>query len=467
MAIAMALPWLGLAGCRPAVATSNAPTEAARAEGATTDVWDVFYLQGAKIGYGHTLVRPLERDGQRLVEVGILNHLEVARFGEKSEQVLKSRSVETPDGRVLDFVSETTFGPTPTVVTGRVEGQELVITARTSGAAQTRRIGWSDDIRGFYGVEQSLEQKPMVPGEKRTIKALMPVVNQVAEIELQAKDLETTDVLGAETRLLRIETIARLGGGNDLDTTLWTDPQGQTIKSLVKSLKQATYRTTRQVALAKPSRKQKFDLGVDMIVKLDKPLAHPRETRRVRYRVELASGDPLKAFAADQTQAVRSLGPHVAEVTVTRIDPRQLAPSSAATPAAPAEYLAANNILQIDDPRIRAMAQEASAAPKAPWRPPWPWSGTSTGSSRRKTFHRPLPRRPTWPVRVKAIARNTPCCWRRWHAPAAFRRGWRWGWSTSRGSAASATTCGPNCTCRASGCRSTPSQAAAARAPPT
>lgn len=333
---------------------------------AVNESWEMLYFQDAKIGYGHTLTRPIERDGKQLVEVGILNQLEVSRFGQASKQVFKCRSVETPEGQVLDFATETSLGPTPTTAKGRVEGNEMIIEVRSSGAAQTQRLPWSSDIRGFYGVEQSLEGKPMAPGETRSLKVLMAVLNEVADVELSAKDLETTSVLGAKTQLLRIENVSRMANGNELSSTLWTDPQGRTIKNSVESLQQVSYRTTRRGALAKPSGKHKFDLGIDLIVKPDKPLPHPRETRKAVYRVDLDSGDPLKAFTTGPTQTVRALGPHAAEVTVSRLDPEHLPASSSVPPEAAPEYLTANIMLQIDDPRIRAMAREGSAGAKDP-----------------------------------------------------------------------------------------------------
>ena len=243
--LALALPWLLLAGCRPVAATSSEPASSDAPQGAANEYWEALYFQNAKIGYGHTLIRPFERDGRQMVEVDISNHLEVSRFGQTSKQDFKCRSVETPEGEVLDFSSEVTLGSSPTTARGHVEGDELVVEVRSSGATQTRRLSWSSDIRGFQGVEQSLERNPMKPGETRRLKILVAILNEVAEVELSAKELETTSVLGTKTQLLRIEHVSRLPDGNVLKSTLWTDPQGRSIKTEVESLQQVAYRTTR------------------------------------------------------------------------------------------------------------------------------------------------------------------------------------------------------------------------------
>ena len=64
----------------PEIATDGAPDEKAG------DIWEVFYLQDSKIGYGRTRIEPISRNGESLVEIDSLNHLAVLRFGQRAEQ---------------------------------------------------------------------------------------------------------------------------------------------------------------------------------------------------------------------------------------------------------------------------------------------------------------------------------------------------------------------------------------------
>lgn len=345
-----------LAGC---LKTDSRPAAATAASATTDEIWEAFFLQGAKIGYGQTRVSPIEKSGQKQIETDSRNHLSIARFGQTIEQELKLSTLEMPEGQLIEFKTEVTFGPTPVVSTGRVEGSRLVIETSSKGSRQTDSIAWSDDIRGFRGVEQSLTQQPLAPGEHRILKMLMPLINQVAELELQAKTEEATSVMGVEAKLLRIESLARLPDGNSLAETLWTNAQGEVIKRRIESMQQESFRTTRELAMAPASSAVTFDLGSDTLVKLDQPLARAHQTRQVRYRVELAGGDPAKTFPSGPTQSIRSLEPHVAELTVRSLRPGHAPPSdSPAEPPGP-EYTSANNMLQVDDPSIQAMAQEA------------------------------------------------------------------------------------------------------------
>jgi hypothetical protein len=373
---AIALVWT-LAGCQPATAPNEVPKSDPAAGGTATadgnalfDVWDAYYLKGAKIGYGHTVSREIDRAGKALVETTSLNHLRVERFGQTIEQELKLSTVETPDGQVREFRTEAQFGPAPTIASGVVVGNSMLITTDTGGARQEVRLRWSAEIRGFLGVEQSLAGKPLAPGEKRALRMLAPLLNQVADVELAAGDYETTKVLDAEQELLRIESVARLPDGNVMAESLWTDRAGQVIKRRIEGIGQESFRTNEALAKEHGRGGPTVDLGSDTLVKLDRPLENALATREARYRVTLASGDPSRVFATGLTQSVRRLGPREAEVTVHSIRPGEISPAGdpadAANPPVDEKYATANSVLQTNDARIQAMAKRARGSETDP-----------------------------------------------------------------------------------------------------
>ena len=237
----------------------------------------------------------------------------------------------------------------------------MQIEITTKGRRQATQIPWSSDVRGFRAIEQSLANRPLGPGEKRSLKMLMPLVNQIAEVDLSGVGYETTRVLDAEVKLFRVESVARLPGNQSLNSTLWTDARGETIKTRIDTLKQESFRTTREVATAQSTTGPGFDLGSDLVVKVPGPLADPHRKRRVRYGVELAEADPTKVFATGATQSVELLAPHKAIVTVFSRRPGDGAAEIEPPAALPVdkEFSTANSILQIDDPRIEQMARQA------------------------------------------------------------------------------------------------------------
>ncbi|REK13078.1 MAG: hypothetical protein DWQ37_10675 [Planctomycetota bacterium] len=324
------------------------------------EFWEAYYLQGAKIGYGRTTLKSRQRDdGSVVFDVDSLNHLTVKRFGTTTENDIEMQTVETPEGRLLSFRTEVAMGPSPTISTGKVEGGEIVITTETGGRSDTARLPWSRDVRGFRGIEQTLAEEPLEPGEKRTIKMLMPLVNQIAEVDLTARDVEKTSVLGVDAELLRVDSVARLPGGQSIETILWIDEDGEVIKNRVAALDQESYRTTRELALAPGGNQQQFDLGLDLIVPVDPPLENPHASQKVRYRVELKDSDPSEALASGSTQKVDATGPHAAEVTVFAARGGKLAQPGEPAAKPGDEFTAPNGVLQADDARIREMAREA------------------------------------------------------------------------------------------------------------
>lgn len=353
------------ADSQPASGRPEATPTAVASQRAPQTIWESFYLQGAKIGYGQTTVRPTVRDDRELVQTESHNHLSITRFGQTSKQDLQMSSLETADGELLEFQTTVSFGPVPTIVTGKVAGNQLLLTTATQGRSQASSIPWSADIEGFRAIENSLSRQPLGPGETRTLRMLMPVVNQIADVALVAKDLEDTEILGAKTRLLRVECVSKLPG-QSLASTMWVDAAGEVLKTHVAAVDQLSVRTTEALAKAPGNDAGKFDVGLDLFVKVQPPLAKPHQTSEVVYRVELAGANPAEVFATGPTQQVKSLGPHTAEITVIRRDPLAAGKGAENSASPPAEYVTANSILQLDDAGLKQMAAEGKGTATAP-----------------------------------------------------------------------------------------------------
>ena len=291
-AIWLVLASLGGQALNNRAAAAEAPV--AKSQGAATpqETWDAFYMAGAKIGYGQTTVRPVTRGGKQLLQIEAVTRLSIARFGRRVEQNLKTSSLETPDGQMIEFKTEATLGPTPVTVVGHVEGDQMLIETSSKGVKKADRIPWSNDIGGFRAVEQSLETSPLAPGQKRKLKMLMPLLNQIAEVELAAADYETVSVLGVQTKLLHVNASSKTPDGSVINSTMWIDRAGQAIKTSIAAFKQDSFRTSRTAAIADDPQGAKFDLGADLIVKLDKAL--PRSSAPASCVIACNSPPPIR-----------------------------------------------------------------------------------------------------------------------------------------------------------------------------
>lgn len=348
------------------------------------EYWEAYFMQDAKVGYGHTIVRTLPETEQPVVEgpaaakgeptileIDVTNLLAVTRFGERTEQQLHMKSVETADGRLLRFESQMKLGPTPLVTTGRVEGDRLVMETTTQGKTAESAIPWKDEYGGLAAVELSLRRNPLEPGKSRSLRSLQPGFYQPALVELKASQFEPVELLSGTYELLRIDNKITFDNGQTIAGTMWTDRTGQVLKHRTNAMNLEVFRTTKARALEE-TEAVNLDLGFDLSVPVNRDLPRAHDTRRIRYRVRFEDGDPAGVFVSGPTQEVRPIDDHTAELIVRAIRPQ---PSDEAeSPERPAEdppepaELKPNNLIQSDDPTVVAMAKEAAGGEKDPWK---------------------------------------------------------------------------------------------------
>jgi hypothetical protein len=327
-------------------------------------------MQGVHVGYGHTTIHSGVEDDRPVVRTEIVNHLSIQRGGQPTTLGISCSSVETPEGGLLRFKSELLMSQIPLRTVGRVHDGKLDLEATSAGSKTPIRqsIPWPNDSGGPMAVEQSLLRKPMLPGERRTVKSLMIDLNQAAAMELSAKQFESTSLLNGSYELLHIDTVLQLPDGQKMKGTIWTDRMGDTLKTHTQEMDMTSYRTTKADALKKIETAE-LDLVLNMMVKVDRPLPDPRHTKQVRYRVHLKDGDPASAFVVGPTQAIKSIGAETAEITVYAIRPGQSDGNRNAPADPPTEDdLRPNNLIQSDDPLIVADAEKAAGGEKDPWR---------------------------------------------------------------------------------------------------
>jgi hypothetical protein len=361
-----------LAGCGVPDIAQPKPAEQPAAAAATPSVetWEVLFVQGSKIGYSHEIDEVVTESGSTVRRWTQETSMVTRRFGDESKLGFKIVSWEDLRGRLLRFETEADLGGgEPTRTTGKVVGNDLVLESVGPAHRGQLKLGWPDDAGGFDAVNESLRAEPLKPGEKRTIRALMPLVNQLATCKLSARDYEPTKLLDDQQELLAIDSTLELPGTTQ-HMTMWADRTGEVLKTHIAAMDQEAFRTTKERALRKEAQAG-IDLGEASLVKLAKPIPHPQDLKLARYRVELTDGDPVASFPASSTQSLRRLGPHMAEMTVRAPeDPSKptTGPSAAPSEAVPtAADLAASPLIEADDPQIEAMAREAAGDEPDAW----------------------------------------------------------------------------------------------------
>jgi len=200
----------------------------------------------------------------------------------------------------------------------------------------------------------------MQPRERRSLRMLLPVLNQIGQVELTAKDHETVQLLDRQVRLLRVDSLVRLPDDNKVESTYWVDDRGRVLKG--KVAQQEQYLVEKGVALDTTGLGS-FDVGSDVVVPVSQPLANPHEQKELHYRVTLDGGDPTTVFAGSLTQSVKAAGGHTAEIVTRRYRvgkdelPTTADDENSAEPTD--DDRKPNSQVESDDPVVVKLAQEA------------------------------------------------------------------------------------------------------------
>ena len=115
------------------------------------------------------------------------------------------------------------------------------------------------DVGGGSGIytQAFLEASPHLrgtlfdrPAVIELARARLEAAGLLDRVTLAAGDFEQTEVLGTPLRLLRVEARFKLPDGQVINSTLWLDRGGETLKTASSDLGQETYRATREIGRA-------------------------------------------------------------------------------------------------------------------------------------------------------------------------------------------------------------------------
>lgn len=368
-----------ICGCTPAtsdspVGKSEQPPERDR------ETWEVLRIGEARVGYSRTTICTERCRGAQVLRIEGTSRMKFNRAGEQVELGVDFGSRQTPGGRLIDFRTLISQGPAAIQDTrARVVGDKLQIETTTQGKAVAASVPWAADFGGPLASQLGLLEKPMEPGERRTVHEIVPAANVVGTTEMVAHDYEPVNLPGRSPspgRLLRIDVSTSFPDGGRQRSTIWTDRTGDVLRSREEAMNLESVRATKEEALAELKRAE-FDLMLGLSVEVDRPLDHPHDTKRVRYRLHLDGTDPAQVFLSGPSQEVRSIDPHTAEVTVYAVRPGETPKSpnpkipKSLNPEKPtAADLASNSLIQSDNPQIVAAARKVAADPanaKDPW----------------------------------------------------------------------------------------------------
>lgn len=327
-----------------------------------SETWQAAYLQGMRIGHTHTVVT---RQGATLHTVRTVS-LTVKRYGEVLEINIEQTCDETPEGKVQAMTLNQTLGKDKqTPVTARVEGKRLTI---TSGKNE-RFLPWSDEILGLYAQEQAFARNKSKPGDKFTLQSFELSAQMPLTLRVEVLPEEKTDRLVSAAGELKREsaTLVRANiltdkifvGGTETQLPpkeAWIDSEGQVVRERFEfpGLGQVTqYTTTREVIdMDKIDREKLPDLGMNIMIGLNKEIEKPYETMRAIYRIR-SEAIGKAPFVEDERQEIKLPLGKTFELWVKSV--REPGPEDKPSPGK--DYTESNTFIDSDHHTIRVLAR--------------------------------------------------------------------------------------------------------------
>lgn len=330
------------------------------------ETYDVAYCRGCKVGYLHTLVRQYVRDGKPVLYGSKKMTLQVARFGQVVEQWLEEATVESPDGKIFSTSNRQGIGKNQMLsLVGRVTKDGLEVTIEGEGLAGGKEVvKWPDDVLGIAKEATLLKDTRPKAGVSVEYKVYLGQLNAIITHRMTAKPAEEVEVNGKPRKLVKVIQQMKPHGDFTLPpVTFYVDPDTYEPVKLETDMPMfggtmTALRTTREVALAKPTKY--LDLGEVQSIRLAAAVPGIHQKDAVTYRITLAGEFPLdKAFPSDGRQKATVVDPktRVLDLAVTALR----TPPKVAEPAPGKEYLSDNFYIDWDNELVKKHAAAAVA----------------------------------------------------------------------------------------------------------
>lgn len=352
------------------------------------DLWDAAYLDGHRAGFVRLKIEEIANaQGQPLVRVTQEMNLSVRRGPNIANISVLTGSDETPAGQIVGvFMTQSLGQNVKQELRGRVEGNELVVSAVGPQANFQKKIPWNPKVVSANGELDLLRKRnpPPKPGDKFDYLTYNPIVNTVVTIHVEVEKFEDTTIntpAGPQRQnLLRVTMVPNEIQGVQLPSQIvWYDSSFEIRKSLANLEGVGfltTERSTEQQARQPIAPHLLPDIMERQSIKLAQRIPNAHNRPELRYRITLKDRDAASSFTKDNRQhplvikptpGAPANAPNSFELLVRAVrQPPNVMP--AGTAAATPEFLSSNYFITSDDERVKTHAAAAVGAEADPWK---------------------------------------------------------------------------------------------------
>ena len=325
---------------------TNLATDLARY--GSTAVWRGVYYRGEKIGFTVSQTTKTE-NGFELQEDG---RLQMLLLGQDTAARIHTTARVDSSFTLRGFEFSLDPGTGPIEVKGTVDGPSaanmwrLNLAVTSGGVTRTETRDLPEAPVVTQNLSRLLADKRLVPGTRHEWTVLDPATLQSAKVSIRVGDRTIVRANDTVLPAFRVEMDFR-----GLQTTSWVTDTGEVVRE-ESPLGLITVRepAERAQGLAVSSRIQADLLQAAAVVpQTTERIDEPRDVRRLKLRLD---GAPLSVEDVD------GVGQRIDGNVIELTDPRMIE-ATAADPRA-REYLAAEALIESDDPLIRAEAEQAA-----------------------------------------------------------------------------------------------------------
>lgn len=328
-------------------------------QGRFADDWAVIYLAGQKIGYSHSYIT---RDGDQIQSSSRM-HFSIGRADQPIKIELEQSSTETIMGRPLAFSSTMDLSQFRNTTSGTVQNGRLTLITSQFGAETEQTLDFPEGALMSWGLLRESLVRGFKPGTNYTVKSYAPELrtDEAIPAETTVGEWEEFSAQGKTHRGQRV-TVRMNAPTGTMEMISWVDERGLPVRMLVPAPgigELEVVVTDEKSALADFVPPELF---MKTTIKADRRIDRSR-ANRIRYKVTTTVPDlKLEPFPETDSQKVKMLPDGSMEVTVIRQEHAAAAsPAPGMSPEQRKEYLGSNLMMNLDDPMLKKLAEQAVA----------------------------------------------------------------------------------------------------------
>lgn len=322
--------------------------------------WYVVMMFGSKVGWMKS-ERTVDAEGHLVSSEEM--KFSMGRMGQDIEMEIRSRFVETVDGRAIEIMSFMNLGgsPTETVYRFSEDGETITeTTQRGNGPPRSKEIKRPAGSWMTRGEVSRFVEKRLEAGAETIAYATIDGSSGLRVILVRSvvKERTTIEALGKRVPAIRWESTTSIMPNVTMES--FVDEQGEDIRSTVNlgGITMEMIATEREVALSP------FDTPEIMVGTLVEPegdIAEPRSSRQGSFVLRL-TGDDARTEMPDLVtaggQRVERIGPRAARVTIDLDNPVVLSEANR-DEWFDQRYAGSSMMIDLQDEKLRETLDEA------------------------------------------------------------------------------------------------------------